>query len=83
MIDLLLGDLWPYIAGAGAALAALGMAWWRGRKGERDRRAAADAKAYQDTRREIDNADLGHGASDAERIKRLRDISDRGGSGKT
>jgi hypothetical protein len=83
MLDALLGPLWQYIAGAGAVIAALGLAWWRGRKGERDRRAAADAKAYQDTRREIDNADLGHGATDDERIKRLLDIANRGGSGKT
>ena len=37
----------------------------------------AEARAYVNKRQEIDNADLGHGATDLERIKRLHDIATR------
>lgn len=73
--------LWGWIAGAGGILAALVVAYWRGRSGARDRADRQAARDYRDTRKEIDNADLGHGASDAERIRRLREIANRRGSG--
>ena len=37
----------------------------------------AEARNYIAKRKEIDNADLGIGATDAGRIKRLHDIADR------
>ena len=61
---------------AGAAAVVLG-AWWRGKQAGEDARAADDARAYQETRKDIDNADLGIGATDQQRIDRLREIADR------
>jgi Flp pilus assembly protein TadB len=80
----MLGDLatvgWSILAGAGAlALSVLFGLWQRGagKRQERADRAARDATDYRNTRKEIDNADLGHGATDAERVKRLREIADK------
>jgi len=79
--DLILGPLGAIIA----AVVGIGGLWFAsGRSATvkaEDKRAAADAKAYQEKRKEIDNADLGHGATDAERIKRLQSIADRAGGG--
>ena len=66
---------------AGAAAVVLG-AWWRGKQAGEDARAADDAQAYRETRQEIDNADLGHGATDRQRIDSLRAIANRRGAGK-
>jgi hypothetical protein len=66
-----------------AAIAGLGIviggAWMRisGAKAERNKRAAQDARAYREGRTNADNADLGHGASDIERIKRLQSFADK------
>ena len=79
--DLILGPLGAIIA---AAVGIVGL-WFTAQRSAtvkaEDKRAAADAKAYQDKRREIDNADLGHGATDLERIQRLLDIEHRKGAG--
>lgn len=50
-------------------------AWWHGRSSGVAGVEAKQTKAYRDERKEIDNADLGLGASDSERIDRLRDIA--------
>ena len=51
----------------------------RAGKKEADDKAARD---YNEKRRELDNADLGHGATDFERIRRLLGLAKRGsGSG--
>ena len=80
----LLGMLWGPIGGALAGIVAVLGAVLLGRrqgaKGERERRAGQDAREYRETRKEIDNADLGHGATDSERIDRLREIAGRRGS---
>ena len=70
--------------GAGLAAAGALAVWiWRAlRKAkaqERERRAGQDARDYRETRKEIDNADLGHGATDQQRIDRLREIAGRRG----
>jgi hypothetical protein len=63
----------------GAALAAIlaAAAWaWRARgKAEQVDRLKADVAAHG----RMNDADLGHGASDAERVKRLREFADRHG----
>jgi hypothetical protein len=83
MLSLLTGDTLAWVLGGVLAIiAAIGAAFMRGRKGEADRTTARNAADYQKTRKEIDHADLGHGATDAQRIDRLREIADRrGGSG--
>lgn len=80
MLDLIL-TLIPgeWLAAAGFALAALAATWFGGRKSAKaDSKAKlADVKAKQLER--IADADLGLGASDADRIKRLRDFADKHG----
>ena len=80
VIDLVL-TLIPgeWLAAAGVAVAALIAAWFGGRKSAKaDNKAAlAEVKAKQLER--IADADLGLGASDTDRIKRLRDFADKHG----
>ena len=70
-----------WIIGAGVAvLAFLGIIAAARRGAARDaitQAENAEARAYINKRQEIDNADLGHGATDLERIKRLHDIANR------
>lgn len=69
---------------AGGIIAVWGMAIKAGRDGKKkanEERNAADARAYIEERRRQDRLDLGVGASDAERIRMLHDIADRGGAG--
>ena len=65
-----------------AILAALGAVYGKGRSDARKTRAAADADDYISERKRQDELDVGHGASDAERIKRLHDIANRNGKRK-
>jgi hypothetical protein len=65
--------LWAWLGAAFGAALALVVAYGKGRQAEK----ADGARAYRETRKEIDNADLGIGASDSERIDRLREIADR------
>ena len=63
-----------------AVLAFLGIIMAARRDATRDAITQAEndaSKDYMNKRKEIDNADLGIGATDAERIKRLHDIADR------
>lgn len=57
-----------------ALVAAIG-AWMR--KAGKDAATAKSDQSYIDKRKAADNADLGLGASDAERIARLRQFSDK------
>lgn len=66
---------------AGAAAVVFG-AWWRGRASGREQERDRAARDYRETRKEIDNADIGHGATDRERVDRLREIADRRGASK-
>ena len=74
-----------WIIGAGAAvLAFLGIIMAARRDAAKDaitQAENAEARNYINTRKEIDNADLGIGATDAGRIERLHDIADRKRSG--
>lgn len=49
--------------------------FWAGIAKGRADRDADDAMEYRETRGKLDNADLGLGASDSERIDRLRDLA--------
>lgn len=80
MIDLILSFIpGEWLAAAGAAIAALAAVWFGGRRSARvDAKATlAEVKAKQLER--IADADLGLGASDADRIKRLREFADKHG----
>ena len=71
--------LWAWLGAAFGAALALAVAYGKGRQAEKAKRDADAAAAYRETRKEIDNADLGIGASDSERVRRLREIADRRG----
>lgn len=81
IVDHLLGPFWPYLAGA----AALAVAWLTGRAGgaskQKAKQAKAKAKAEAQAHERMNNADLGIGATDGERIDRLRDFAAKHGNG--
>jgi len=67
-----------------AALAFLGILAVARRDAARDAITEAqndEARRYIDKRKELDNADIGIGATDAARIERLRAIADRNRGG--
>ena len=70
-----------WIIGAGVAvLGFLGIIMAQRRDAAKDaltQAENAEARNYINTRKEIDNADLGIGATDAGRIERLHDIANR------
>ena len=55
--------------------------FWRGKRAGKKKADDKAARDYNEKRRELDNADLGHGATDFERIKRLRGVAKRGSGG--
>ena len=69
MIDLL--------GAIGALIAAIGAAWFLGRRSGAAKKDAKHGADYIAERKRQDGLDVGHGATDGERIKRLRDIADR------
>jgi hypothetical protein len=77
-------DLTALAAMAGGAILALALAMWRmfkrGEASATARRAARDAADYSKERRRIDETDLGAGATDVDRIRRLQSIADKRGS---
>ena len=79
LLNIITGPLGGLLAGIVAVAGAVLLGRRQGARGERERRAGQDAQDYRDTRKEIDNADLGHGATDSERIDRLREIAGRRG----
>ena len=73
MIPWLISQAWPYLLGLVALL-------WAYASGKHNGKVAAHRKtleSYQTQRKAIDNADLGTGASDADRIKRLRKFAEK------
>ena len=65
------------IEAIGAVIVAIGAAWFLGRRSGAAKRDAEHGKDYIAERKRQDGLDVGHGATDGERIKRLRDIADR------
>ena len=65
-----------------ALLAVLGAVYGKGRSDARKTRAADDAEDYINERKRQDDLDVGHGATDAERIRLLKDIANRKSSRK-
>ena len=66
-----------------AILAVLGAVYGKGRSDARKTRAAADDREYRDERKRQDDLDVGHGATDLERIRLLKDIANRNSKRKT
>ena len=61
----------------GAIIVAIGAAWVFGRRSGAAKKDAEHGADYIAERTRQDGLDVGHGASDAERIKRLHDIANR------
>ena len=79
IIGALFGPLGGILAGGAAVIMALVLGRWQGGKRANERHAGQAAQDYRDTRKEIDNADLGHGATDQQRVDSLREIARRRG----
>lgn len=60
-----------------AVVAAIGAAWFFGRRSGAAKRDAEHGSDYIAERKRQDGLDVGHGASDAERIRMLNDIANR------
>lgn len=80
LITGLLPNVWPYIAGAAVLAAGWFTAKRQGAKGQKAKQAEANAKANEQAHERMNDADLGIGASDAERIERLRDFAAKHGN---
>ena len=65
------------IEAIGALIFAIGAAWFFGRRSGKSKRDAKHGSDYIAERKRQDEMDVGHGASDDERIKRLHDIANR------
>ena len=70
------------IEAIGAVIVAIGAAWFFGRRSGASKRDAKHGADYIAERKRQDEMDVGHGASDAERIRMLERVRDRSGSGK-
>lgn len=71
------------LGGIGAAVVAVWAAWQRGRATGKREEAHRKVSDYLKERKRIDEVDLGVGATDGDRVERLRDIAKRrGGAGK-
>ena len=77
IIGALIGPIGGILAGLGALIAALALGRYTGGRDARAKRDVQDGKDYIAERRRQDELDVGHGATDADRIKRLRAIADR------
>ena len=79
LISGLLPNVWGYIAAAVTALLGILGVYVKGR---RDAKAKAETKAMKEdlkAHERINEADLGIGASDAERVERLREFAAKHG----
>ena len=77
IISAISGPLGGIVAGLGALIAALAYGRWTGGKQAQAKRDAQDGKDYIAERRRQDELDVGHGATDDERIKHLQSIANR------
>ena len=76
----LLPNVWGYLAAAGAALlGALGL-YFKGRSDAKAKADLRDLKEDMKANERINEADLGIGASDAERVERLREFAAKHGN---
>lgn len=66
-----------WLAALGALIAAVVAAYLKGRGDSAARAENQQLKAELDAHERINDADIGGGATDAERIKRLRDMAEQ------
>jgi hypothetical protein len=80
ILELITGNLLPYIIAAGAAVLAIIGAYFKGGANARAKRAVKDAKADQQSHERMNNAETGSGMSDDQRIDRLREFAAKHGN---
>ena len=80
ILDLITGGIGPYLIAAGSAVLAIVMAFFRGKASANAKRDARDAKANEQAHGRMNDADLGIGATDSERVKRLRGFAAKHGN---
>jgi hypothetical protein len=74
--------MWAALSALGAILAVVGVVYGKGRSDARKSAQVREQRDYINERKKID-AEIGSvGSTDSERVKRLRDIADRRGTGK-
>jgi hypothetical protein len=73
--DLIVGGLWQPIALAFGAL----VVWLKVRSGAKIKAENRNMKEELEAHERLNEADLGHGATDADRVVRLREFADRHG----
>jgi uncharacterized membrane protein YccC len=71
---------WEFLAATVGAVVALVAAWISGKRSASVRAKNRGMRAEDAKHERINNADLGLGASDAERIKRLHDFANKHGN---
>jgi hypothetical protein len=76
VLNALLPDLWPYLAGLLALIGAAVGLYAKGKGDAKAKTALQAAEAYAKTRRKIDTADIGEGNEDDDR-KWLAGAADR------
>jgi hypothetical protein len=79
LISGLLPNVWGYLAAAGAALLGLGGVYLKGRSDAKAKADLRDLKEDMKAHERINEANLGIGASDAERVERLREFAAKHG----
>jgi hypothetical protein len=80
ILDLITGGIGPYIIAALGAMVAIVTAFFRGKASANAKRDARDAKANEQAHGRMNDADLGIGATDGERIDRLRGFAAKHGN---
>lgn len=83
ILSKLIGPIWGYIAAAGAALLGILGVYVKGRRDAKAKADLRDLKEDMKAHERINEADLGIGASDAERVERLRGFAAKHGNGQT
>jgi hypothetical protein len=73
----MIGRIKLYLAGLGALMVALTMAYFNGRANGAIKAKNQRLKAEIDAHERINDADTGGGATDIERIKRLQHMADK------
>ena len=72
ILSALIGDLWPYIAGAFAFIAGIVGVYLKGRGDANAKRDLGNAKKAEKSTKDMNNVDTMRDADDADRIERLR-----------
>ncbi len=80
LISGLLPNVWGYLAAAGAALLGVLGVYVKGRSDAKAKADLRDLKEDMKANERINEADLGIGASDAERVERLREFAAKHGN---